>query len=82
MKFKLKIALGIIVWLAIAGDSMAEANFTKLVKEIRPAVVTVIVYDANHQVTGLGSGFCAGGAGTFVEGGDAVVLFGGGSRGV
>ena len=39
MRYKLKIALGIIVWLAMTGYSMAEANFTKLVKEIRPAVV-------------------------------------------
>mgnify|MGYP001814035800 FL=1 len=57
MKYKMKIAFGIIVWLAMTGFSMAEANFTKLVKEIRPAVVTVIVYDAYHQVTGIGSGF-------------------------
>jgi len=57
MNYKLKIALGIIVWLAMTGHLMAEVNFTKLVRAIRPAVVTVVVYDANYQVTGIGSGF-------------------------
>ena len=57
MNYKLKIVLGVIVWLAMTGYLTAEVNFTKLVKEIRPAVVTVVVYDANHQVTGIGSGF-------------------------
>ncbi len=41
----------------MTGHLSAEVNFTKRVKEIRPAVVTVVVYNANHQVTGLGSGF-------------------------
>lgn len=57
MNYKLKTALGVIVWLAMTGHLAAEGDFTKLVREIRPAVVTVVVYDANHQVTGIGSGF-------------------------
>ena len=57
MNYKLKMALGISVCLAAIGYSVAEANFTKLVKEIRPAVVTVVVFDAYHNVTGIGSGF-------------------------
>ena len=57
MNNKLKIILGLIFWLAISGHSMAEINFTNLIKKIRPAVVTVIVYDAYHRVTGIGSGF-------------------------
>ena len=57
MNSKLKIAVGVIVLLTITGPLMAEVNFTKLVQSIRPAVVTVVVYDANHQVSGIGSGF-------------------------
>ena len=57
MNYRLKIVLGVIVWLAMTGYLRAEVNFTKLVREIRPAVVTVVVYDANHQVSGIGSGF-------------------------
>ncbi len=53
----LKITLGVFFWLAMTGHLMAEVNFTELVKKIRPAVVTVIVYDANHRATGIGSGF-------------------------
>ena len=41
----------------MAGSLLAEVNLTKLVAKIRPAVVTVVVYDANHQVAGIGSGF-------------------------
>jgi tetratricopeptide (TPR) repeat protein len=35
----------------------AAVSLTQLVNEIRPAVVTVIVYDINHQVANIGSGF-------------------------
>jgi S1-C subfamily serine protease len=54
---KLKIAIVVILMLTVTGPLMAEISFTKLVRRIRPAVVTVIVYDANHQVSGIGSGF-------------------------
>jgi tetratricopeptide (TPR) repeat protein len=57
MNHKLKIILGLIFWLATTSHLMAEVNFTKLIKKIRPAVVTVVVYDAHHRVTGIGSGF-------------------------
>ncbi len=57
MNYKLKTALGVIVWLTMTGNLAAEVDLTKLVMKIRPAVVTVVVYDANHQVTGIGSGF-------------------------
>ena len=57
MNYKIKIALVAVLWLAMTGSLMAQVNFTELVREIRPAVVTVVVYDANHRVTGIGSGF-------------------------
>jgi tetratricopeptide (TPR) repeat protein len=57
MNYKQNLALGITVWLATVGYSVAETNFTETVKKIRPAVVTVVVYDANHHATGIGSGF-------------------------
>ena len=36
MNYKLKAALGVIVWLAMTGNLAAEVDFTKLVREIRP----------------------------------------------
>jgi tetratricopeptide (TPR) repeat protein len=44
-------------WTAMAGRLMAEVTLTDLVKKIRPAVVTVIVYDVNKKVVNIGSGF-------------------------
>ncbi len=35
----------------------AKPNLTALVKKIRPAVVTVVTYDINHEVSGIGTGF-------------------------
>jgi S1-C subfamily serine protease len=57
MNSKLKIVVGVIVLLTVTKFLMAEVHFTKLVRSIRPAAVTVVVYDANHQVSGSGSGF-------------------------
>jgi len=57
MKNKIKIIFGLLGWLASAGPISAEVNLTKLVDKIRPAVVTVIVYNVNRQVTAIGSGF-------------------------
>jgi tetratricopeptide (TPR) repeat protein len=57
MNNKQRMAFGLIVCLVTFGYSAAEANFTGLVKKIRPAVVTVVVYDAYHNVAGIGSGF-------------------------
>ena len=57
MNNKLKVALLLIIWLIMIGQPKAEVSLTKLVNSIRPAVVTVVVYDANHRVTNIGSGF-------------------------
>jgi tetratricopeptide (TPR) repeat protein len=57
MRKKLIIIIGLIIWPAMTGQSMAEVNLTKLVNKIRPAVVTVIVYDVNQNVANIGSGF-------------------------
>ena len=57
MNSKLKTVIVVIVMLTVTGPLMAEVSLTKLVRRIRPAVVTVVVYDANHQVSGIGSGF-------------------------
>ena len=58
MKLQQKSAVGVVIfWLMMTGSLKAEVNFINLVRKIRPAVVTVFVYDANHQVSGIGSGF-------------------------
>jgi len=57
MNPKIKFTFGLLVWLVSTGHLRAEVNLTKLVDKIRPAVVTVVVYDANRQVSSIGSGF-------------------------
>lgn len=57
MKYRVKIVAGIFVLLLLTGLSWAEINLTKLVNKISPAVVTIVVYDINRQVTSIGSGF-------------------------
>jgi tetratricopeptide (TPR) repeat protein len=57
MNNQVKIILGLIIWLVVTGPLKAEVNLTKLVNQISPAVVTVIVYDVNRQVSNIGSGF-------------------------
>lgn len=57
MKKSIKFALALAIWLVLTGDLYAEVNLTKLVNKIRPAVGTVIVYDADRQVNSIGSGF-------------------------
>jgi tetratricopeptide (TPR) repeat protein len=52
-----KIAAGVLFLILSAGISWAEVNLTKLVDKISPAVVTIVVYDINRQVTSIGSGF-------------------------
>ena len=54
---KTKIILGLIIWPAMTGQLMAEVNLTNLVNKIRPAVVTVVVYDVNQRIANIGSGF-------------------------
>lgn len=57
MKNSLKFLLALAICPAMAGYLYAEVNLTKLVNKIRPAVATIIVYDANRQVNSIGSGF-------------------------
>jgi tetratricopeptide (TPR) repeat protein len=45
-----------IVFLA-AGSASADQGLTELVRKIRPAVAKIVVYDMDHEVSGLGSGF-------------------------
>jgi hypothetical protein len=45
-----------LIWQVLTGNLYAEVNLTKLVNKIRPAVATVIVYDADRQVNSIGSG--------------------------
>jgi len=60
-----------------------------VLKQIRKKKKKKIKNDFNVDVSSGGawdafsvSGFCVGGDGTFVEGGEAFMLFGGGSRAV
>ncbi len=57
MRAKLQIVFGLLVWLLANPPFADAAKLTKLVNKIRPAVVTVITYDANHRVADIGSGF-------------------------
>ena len=58
MMKKALIALTIFILVgSIHSKASAEVELTSLVKEIRPAVVTVIAYDINHRVSNLGTGF-------------------------
>jgi tetratricopeptide (TPR) repeat protein len=57
MNTKIKVIFGLLIWLLSTAHLRAEVNLTKLVNKIRPAVVTIVVYDANHQVASIGSGF-------------------------
>ena len=43
--------------MAISDGVMAETDLTELVKNIQPAVVTVVAYDVNGNVANLGTGF-------------------------
>jgi tetratricopeptide (TPR) repeat protein len=53
--FQYSYVLGItFIWCLQAG---AEVNLTKLVEKLQPAVVTIITYDMNKDVSGIGSGF-------------------------
>jgi len=56
-KLKIIVVIALFNWLVMSDPLTAETELTKLVKEIRPAVVTVIVYDINQAVANIGSGF-------------------------
>lgn len=57
MKNTVKSILIWVVWLMSTGPVGAEADLTRLVDKIRPAVATVVVYGVNGQVASIGSGF-------------------------
>jgi tetratricopeptide (TPR) repeat protein len=57
MTLKKNIKFLVCIWLMMGSHAIAAVNLTKLVNEIRPAVVTIIVYDINHQIANIGSGF-------------------------
>lgn len=56
-KLKIIVVIALFNWLVMSDPLTAETELTKLVKEIRSAVVTVIVYDINQAVANIGSGF-------------------------
>jgi tetratricopeptide (TPR) repeat protein len=56
-KLKIIVVIALFNWLVMSDPLTAETELTKLVKEIHPAVVTVIVYDINQAVANIGSGF-------------------------
>jgi len=56
-KLKITIVLVFFNWLVMTVPSSAATELTKLVKNISPAVVTVVVYDINQKVTNIGTGF-------------------------
>ena len=56
-KLKITIVLVLFNWLVMTVPLTAAAKLTKLVNDIRPAVVTVVVYDINQKVTNIGTGF-------------------------
>jgi len=56
MKLKRYVILALLV-IAVSDAAMAEAELTELVKNIQPAVATVVAYDVNGNLTSLGTGF-------------------------
>ena len=56
MKLKCYIIL-CLLGIAVSDAAMAEIDLTQLVKNIQPAVATVVAYDVNGNVTSLGTGF-------------------------
>jgi len=49
----------LILWISLVWclQADAEVNLTQLVEKVQPAVVTIITYDMNKNVSGIGSGF-------------------------
>jgi tetratricopeptide (TPR) repeat protein len=47
----------LVVLLSAAASASADSNLTRLVKKIQPAVVTVIAYDLQRHISGIGTGF-------------------------
>ena len=51
------LTLAAAVLLAAGPSAAADSDLTRLVKKIQPAVVTVIVYDTERHISGIGTGF-------------------------
>ena len=47
----------VVLMVALSSPIAAVTDLTELVKIIQPAVVTVVVYDVNSNVSNLGTGF-------------------------
>jgi tetratricopeptide (TPR) repeat protein len=47
----------IVFFLSTAAAASANSDLTRLVKKIQPAVVTVIAYDMQRHISGIGTGF-------------------------
>ncbi len=50
----------LMLFLSAATPGSADSNLTRLVKKIQPAVVTVIAYDMQRHISGIGTGFFVG----------------------
>ncbi len=57
MKTLLKFFLFFLLIMPFKAHAATEISLTRLVKKIQPAVVTIITYDVNKNVSGIGSGF-------------------------
>lgn len=60
MKTLLKNRFASAAWVllfAAAASASADQDLTGLVRKIRPAVVKIVVYDMDREISGLGSGF-------------------------
>jgi tetratricopeptide (TPR) repeat protein len=51
---------------ATGRNEPADGQLTRLVKKIEPAVVTIVIYDLNHRVSAIGSGFFVDSAGNLI----------------
>ncbi len=57
MKRHCTIIAAIIALLSTAASAAADPGLTRLVKKIQPAVVTLIAYDVQNHIAGIGTGF-------------------------
>lgn len=56
----------LLLFFFLAGQTPAKEELPKLVKNIQPAVITIITYDAKGKIKGQGSGFFISPAGEFL----------------
>jgi tetratricopeptide (TPR) repeat protein len=57
MKIKMGVILAVMLVFALSSPIAAVTDLTELVKTIQPAVATVVVYDADNNISNLGTGF-------------------------